>query len=196
MKDEQVSIACDNTVVQADGSLRIVESMFSTVCDLARDHGEVLSRLHPVKKERFDQVLTGAATVASLPDRRVDIELHVNNLRGGVEVIDYADLVRHHAAPVIGEAHGRGFEPGAEPVIRQVRDKSFRLLFHAMPPRHHRLGAAFDAEHFCEHLVASCAADMHRDDRDVFYIAQTAQATHIKEIFAFLRDYQGVLPVA
>lgn len=191
MENFDVSIACDDTAVTADGSLRIIESMFSTVCDLAHDPAEVLARLHPLKKQVFDQVLTGNAHVQTMPGRRVDIELHVSSLRGGVAVLRYADLGRKKMDTVIGEAHGRGFEPGAEPVIRQMRDKSFRLVFHTMPPLHHALGAAFDPEHFCEALAAGCAADMHQDDRDVFYIAQSAGAADIKQIFAFIRDYRG-----
>ncbi|MDB5962597.1 MAG: hypothetical protein JWP59_3891 [Massilia sp.] len=197
MTDEHINIACDNTVVLADGSLLIVESMFSTVCDLANDHAEVLARLHPVKKRLFDSVVTGAARAATMPGQRVHIELHVNNLRGGgTEVIDYTSLAGRRFDHVAGEALGRGFEPGAEPVIRQLRDKSFRLLFHAMPPIKHVLGASFDADHFCEQLVARCAADMHQDDHDVFYIARSAGPADIKEIFAFIRDYRGVPPPA
>ena len=192
--DEQVTIACDSTEVLPDGSLLVIESMFSNVCDLANDHAEVLSRLHPVKKRLFDQVVAGAATPQFMAGQRVHVELHVNKLRGGVEVLDYAALAHLPFNKVIGEAHARGFEPGAEPVIRQMRDKSFRLLFQAMPPLHHVLGAAFDADHFCEQMAARCAADMHLDDRDVFYIAPTASAADIKQIFAFMRDYRGATP--
>ncbi|MBC7686243.1 MAG: hypothetical protein H7176_13595 [Bdellovibrionales bacterium] len=193
MREQQVSIAGVTSVRLADGSVRVIDSMFSQVCDLANDHAEVLCRLHPEKKRRFDSVLAEAAQ-AGAASQRVDIELHVNHLHGGIAVLNYAELVRTRHHNIAGEASARGFEPGAEPVIRQLRDKSFRLVFHAMPPAHHRLGEAFDPEHFGSALVASCSADMHQDDRDVFYIASSAGAEHIKEIFTFLRDYQGAPP--
>lgn len=191
MREQHVTIAGVTSVRLADGSVRIIESMFSQVCDLANDHGEVLCRLHPVKKQRFDTALAEATRSGPLPRPRVDIELHVNHLHGGIAVLDYAELAGETFDNVAGEASGRGFEPGAEPVVRQMRDKSFRLVFHAMPPERHLLGDAFDPEHFGAALIAHCSADMHQDDRDVFYIASSARAEHIKEIFAFLRDYQG-----
>lgn len=194
MRDQHVSIAGVTSVQLADGSVRIIESMFSQVCDLANDHAEVLCRLHPLKKQRFDRVLADAAQERTAGCPRVDIELHVNHLHGGIAVLNYAELARARFDNIAGQASGHGFEPGAEPVIRQLRDKSFRLVFHAMPPEQHRLGEAFDADHFGPALVAACAADMHQDDRDVFYIASSARAAHIKEIFAFLRDYQGASP--
>lgn len=164
----------------------LVESMFSTVCDLASDRAELLARLHPLKKRHFDALLAaggGAGAGAVL--------LQVSTLRGGVETIDYASLAATPLGNVVGEAQARGFDAGAEPVIRQLRDKSFRLLFHTMPPASHPLGKAFDVDHFCDSLLQQCAADMHKDDREVFYIAQSAGAADIKEIFAFLRDYRG-----
>lgn len=181
-------VSSDNTVVLADGSTRIVESMFSTVCDLAGDHAEVLCRLHPARRQAFDRVLAGG--------QRIAIELHVNNLRdGGVTVIDYVSLAASGVDKVIGQAQARHFDPGAEPLIRQVRDKSFRLLFHRLPPAQHVLGEAFDLEHFCDALVDHCTADMHQDDRAVFYIAPSTSADQIKQILTFLRDYRGLPPL-
>lgn len=189
MLEQEVAIARNNTVTGADGSVRIIETMFSSVCDLATDHAELVARLHPLKKRVLDKVL---ASGKKTPQKRVQVELHVNILHGGgVKVIDYAKLARQKFDNIIGDAHGRGFEPGAEPVIRQLRDKSFRLLFHAMPPRRHALGAAFNVDHFSEQLVERCKADIFHDDRDVFYIAKTARAEDILEIFTFLRDYSG-----
>jgi hypothetical protein len=189
MLEQEVTIARNGTVVAADGSLRIIETMFSSVCDLVNDHAELVARLHPLKKRVLDQVLADSRQSSAPP---VHIELHVNNLHGGgVKVIDYATLAHVRFGNIIGDAHGRSFEPGAEPVIRQLTDKSFRLLFHAMPPRRHALGAAFDVDHFSEQLLKQCGADIFHDDRDVFYVARSARAADIVEIFTFLRDYKG-----
>lgn len=195
MLEQEVTIARNGTVVAADGSLRIIETMFSSVCDLSSDHAELVARLHPLKKRVLDRVLGAGRPGSAEPAQRVAIELHVNMLHGGgVKVIDYATLAHRRFGNILGDAHGRGFEPGAEPVIRQLADKSFRLLFHAMPPRRHALGAAFDVDHFSEQLVAQCDADIFHDDRDVFYIARSARAEDIREIFGFLRDYKGPPP--
>lgn len=191
MLEQEVTMARNATVIAADGSLRIIETMFSSVVDLSSDHAELVARLHPLKKKVLDKVLADSRN-AQAHEPRVDIELHVNKLHGGgVQVFDYATLAHRGFGNIIGDAHGRGFEPGAEPVIRQLADRSFRLLFHAMPPRRHVLGAAFDVDHFSEQLVKCCGADIFHDDRDVFYIAKSARAEDIREIFAFLRDYEG-----
>lgn len=199
MAPESFQLVSDNVVMREDGSIALVESMFSGVCDLAADRGEVLARLHPAKTKFFDMVSSGAELQVQLQsakgpatDARFhrNIEIHVNHPRGGIVVIDYASLAK---APnrVIGEARGKGFDANAEPILRQMQDRSFRLVFCSMPPRGHRLGAAFDMDHFGAALMKSCKADIKWDDRDVFYISKSATASDIREVLGFMAGYSG-----
>lgn len=137
-----LKIRADNVVSRENGSLHIIESMFSAHCDLAADRLEVLARLHPVKKAAFDL----------LPPNCL-IEVHVNRPGGGIKTIDYATIRKLAPTNVIGAVQGIGFDSGAEPLIRQMSDRSFRLVFNAMPPLAHPLGAQFDMDDFGAALI-------------------------------------------
>lgn len=199
MGAETFQLVCDNMVLRDNGRPMIVESMFSAMCDLAADHGEILARIHPVKKQLFDLVHAGAdvTTAIRAPDGRLvqtrlhhSIQIYVNKQGGGTESLDYAVVARSKSAAT-GEAHGHGFDAQAEPLIRQMPDRSFRLVFCSMPPRAHKLGHAFDMDHFGAALMKSCKADIRWDDRDVFWINNTATSADIRGVLAFLKTYQG-----
>jgi hypothetical protein len=192
-------LVCDNMVLRDNGRPMIVESMFSAVCDLASDHGEILARIHPVKKQFFDLVHAGAdiGTAMRAPDGRVvqtrlhnSIQIYVNKRGGDMESLDYAVVTRSTSAAT-GEAHAHGFDAQAEPLIRQMPDRSFRLVFCSMPPRAHKLGDVFDMDHFGDALIKRCKADIRWDDRDVFWISSKATADDIREVLAFLKTYDG-----
>lgn len=175
-----LKIRADNVVSRENGSLHIVESMFSAHCDLAADRLEVLARLHPVKKAAFDL----------LPPNCL-IEVHVNRPGGGIKTINYATIRKLAPTNVIGAVQGIGFDSGAEPLIRQMSDRSFRLVFNAMPPLAHPLGAQFDMDDFGAALIRCCAVKVDWDDRDVFYIDKSAGPGDIRAILGFIRDYRG-----
>lgn len=197
MAGDPVQLVCDNIVGDSLGSLKIVESMFSGICDLSTDFGEIAARIHPLKQRLFDAIVGGAQVEALVSDGRGgtrsasfnrDIELHVNQRGGGIAEVNYAKVAGKLAQVIRGEVAGRGFDENAEPVIRQMQDRSFRLVFCTMPPRRHRLGAAFDMDAFGKALVANVKAKLSWDDRDVFYI-ERATEEEIRELLRFLMNY-------
>jgi hypothetical protein len=178
--NNMTTLKADNVVVRENGSLHIVEAMFSASCDLSTDRLEVLARLHPAKKNALDQMPPNCL-----------IEVHVNKPGGGIKKIDYSTIRNLAPTNVIGEAHGKNFDEGAEPVLRQMRDGSFRLVFNAMPPLSHPLGANFDIDDFGEALTRCCKVKIDWEDRDVFYIDKRAGADDIRAVLGFIRDYRG-----
>ena len=199
MADNHFQIVCDNLVQTADGRVAIVESMFSGSAELKTDRLEVLARIHPVKKQFFDGVLSGACASAEIPTDRggrreaafvPDIDIHVGG-KGGAAKLSYSAIAGLAPTNVIGEVHARGFDANAQPLIRQMADRSFRLVFCSLPPRSHALGARFDMDHFGAALIKHCAADIAWDDRDVFTIGKSAGADAIREILGFLQTYGG-----
>lgn len=192
-------LVCDNIVWDGDGRAMITETMFSAVSDLSTDHGELLARLHPLKKELFDHVHAGSYVPVSTRTEsgRVieshlhhDIKIYVSTPRGETHGLDYSTVLRSQSSAT-GEAHGHGFDANAEPVIRQMPDRSFRLIFCSLPPIAHRLGQAFDMDHFGQALLDNCKAEIKWDDRDVFWISKSASADQIREVLAFVKSYEG-----
>lgn len=190
---------CDDIVMLDPSRPMIVETMYSALFDLARDHCEVLARIHPAKKKFFDLVSGGRRVPVSVRDGyrppvtvmlHDQIHIHVNGPDGGMAILDYATVARS-AVTVTGEAQGRGFDADAEPVIRQMPDRSFRLVFFAMPPSVSRLGAAFDVDHFGEALLRATGAELRWDDCDVVWIAPSAGAQEIRALLRFLSVYDG-----
>lgn len=200
MESEHFKIACDNIVMRDDGTLMLTESMYSAKGDLATNTGELLARLHPVKRSLFDSISAGkpVEVQARTPDGRsvstrihTQIELHVNRPTGGIDVLDYASVTERAENGVIGEAVGKGFDASGQPVVRQMRDRSFRLVFCSMPPREHALGDKFDMEHFGEALIASCKVPVTWEDRDVFHIDKSASAEDMRALLRFIATYSG-----
>lgn len=196
---ETLRAVCDDIVMLDASRPMIVETMYSARYDLARDHCEVLARIHPAKKAFFDLVSRGGRVPVSIRDGyrppvtavlHDQIHLHVNGPDGGMAILDYAAVARS-ALTVTGEAQGRGFDADAEPVIRQMPDRSFRLVFFAMPPSVSRLGAAFDVDHFGDALLRATDADLRWDDCDVVWIAPGAGAQAIRALLRFLSVYDG-----
>jgi hypothetical protein len=195
--DQQLQLVCDHVVADRFGRLKIIESMFSGFHDLSTNQGEVAARIHPAKKRVFDAIASGSKVDVKVtgdlagdatPSFDRDIEIHVNRPGGGIAKLDYAEVAGKLAGMVRGEVTGRGFDENAEPVIRQMHDKSFRLLFCSMPPLKHRLGAAFDMDTFGAALSSKVKAKVNWDDRDVFYIKQASE-DEIREILRFLMNY-------
>ena len=193
---ESFHVSCDNVVWGSDGKMHVHESMFSEVCDLSGDLTEVVARIHPVKRHFFDALAQGAqievtarnpyggmSTVAIARE----VTLHVSGPDDADHSLDYASVMASHGRS-FAEVHARGFDAGAEPVLRQMPDRSFRLVFCSMPPRAHVLGPSFNMDDFGGKLLALAKGRITWDDRDVFHIASASEA-EIRAILQFLLTY-------
>jgi hypothetical protein len=193
---ESLQVTCDAMTVGDDGKMYLHESMFSGMFDLPNNHAEIMARIHPAKRKVFDALVNGAHIEAEAKNKQGepikvpfdhDITVHVNQRYGGVRRFSYAAMAAKHKH-TYGEVQARGFDANCEPVIRQMPDRSFRLLFCTMPPRGHALGAAFNMDHFGASLVKLTNAKITWDDRDVFHIAHAGEAD-IRAILQFLLAY-------
>lgn len=200
MENENVQVVADNVLLREDGTLMLVESMFSKLSNLSVDTGELLGRLHPVKRRLYDRIANGekVETTVELNNGRTvharihsGIEIHVNHPGGGIQVLDYTALIDSGANSVIGETAGRRFDAAGEPVIRQMHDRSFRLVFLSLPPKKHAFGGAFNIDHFGTALIRSSKAPVTWDDRDVFHIGASASKDDIFNLLHFVATYRG-----
>ena len=190
-------VVCDSIVADPLGGIKIVEAMHSSVFNLSDDYGEIAARIHPLKRALFDAILNGAEVevqvrdgngeLHSVPINR-DIEIHVNRWGDGMAEVFHTHVTGKEAVSVRGEAQARGFDESSEPVLRQMQDRSFRLVFCTMPPRKHVLGERFDMDAFAEALINGVQAILVWDDRDVFHIP-SATEEEIREILMFLYRY-------
>ena len=198
MSRNKLQLVCDNVVADPLGGYKIVESMHSGVFDLAGDYGEIAARIHPVKQQLFDAILKGEEVQAQVDGASVivnrDVELRVNHPRRGLADVLYAHVAGKLPVGVRGQLAVRGFDETADPVIRQMRDGSYRVVFCTMPPRRHALGAAFDADAFGDALFNAVKAQVVWDDQDVIHVPSATQE-EIKEIYQFLLSYgKGMSP--
>jgi len=193
---EPLQITCDATTVGNDGKMYLHESMFSGMFDLPNNHAEIVARLHPLKRKLFDALVAGEhieteakneqGVVVKVPLDN-DVTVHVNQRYGGVRRFSYASIIAKHAR-TYGEVQARGFDANCEPVIRQMPDRSFRIIFNTMPPRGHVLGAAFNMDHFGASMIKLTESKMTWDDRDVFHLPSATEA-EIRTILQFLLTY-------
>lgn len=192
-----LDLVCDKVAVDPLGGYKIVESMHSAVFDLAADYGEIAARIHPVKQKLFDAILNGTEVKAEVRTAQGeldkvsinrDIELHVNRAGGGVAEVFYAHVTGKLPVGVRGQVVVKGFDAGADPVIRQMKDGSFRIVFCSMPPRRHVHGPAFDVDAFADALLNTVQATVVWDDVDVIHVP-SATADEIREIYRFMLAY-------
>ena len=200
MENENVQVVADNVILREDGELMLVESMFSEINNLSVDIGELLGRIHPIKRRLYDRIANGEVveTSAQLKNGRTvhgrihsKIEIHVNRPGGGIQPLDYTALIDSGENSVIGETTAQRFDAAGEPVIRQMRDRSFRLVFLSLPPQQHALGGRFNMDHFGTALIRSSKAAVTWDDRDVFHIGASAGKDDILHLLHFLAKYRG-----
>ncbi len=194
---DSLQITCDNMALGDDGKMRLFEAMHSGFTDLSNDPTEVVARIHPVKQKTFDEIVNGAHIEVRVRNNRGgetsvtihdDITLYVNQPTGGEpHPLSYASIMARHRRS-FGEVHARGFDANAEPLIRQMPDRSFRLVFCTMPPRAHALGDAFNMNDFAKRLIKLTDAKITWDDRDVFHI-ESAKEADIRAILQFLQTY-------
>ena len=192
MSRNKLQLVCDNVVLDPLGGYKVVESLHSGVFDLAGDYGEIAARIHPLKQQLFDAVLRGEEVQAQCEGVDVvlnrDVELHVNHPRHVLAHVLYAHVAGKLPVGVRGQLAVRGFDEGADPVIRQMRDGSYRVVFCTMPPRRHALGAGFDVDAFGDALLNSVNAQVVWDDVDVIHMPVATQ-DEIGELYQFIASY-------
>ena len=179
-----------------------MKAMFSTLVDLTSPSVDLAARLHPTKAEAFEWIVAGQCCVASegKPTAVVpDVELHVN-LQGGIAVRHFSEFLEaHRRLRDCGESDGvratitvAGFEPGAEPVLREMRDGSLLLVFAFIPPRvtEGQLAKAkrFDLNTFGGEVEKAAGVPVTWDDKEVF-VVQRPRGDTVARIRVFLQNY-------
>lgn len=192
MSRNKLQLVCDNIAPDPLGGFRIVESMHLGVFDLAGDYGEIAARIHPLKQQLFDAMVKGDEVTAQVDGASVvlnrDVELRVTHARRALANVPYGHVAGKLAVGVRGQLAVRGFDEGAEPVMRQMRDGSYRVVFCTMPPRSHALGATFDVDGFGDALLNAVKAEVVWDDQDVIHVP-AATEDEIREIYQFIVQY-------
>ena len=199
-----IPIVADNVVYREDGCL-LVEAMFSELLDLTSPSVDLSPRIHPSKAEAFEWIISGQCSVTSegKPTPVVpDVQLHVNNPEGGIAVRHFSEFVEAcrqlrdcgQSGDVRATVTLVGFEPGAEPVLREMRDGSLLLVIASMPPRVTEGQPAqtrrFDLNTFGEEVEQAAGAPVVWDDKEVFVIQQPRFDT-VERIRGFLQGYWG-----
>lgn len=199
-----VPIRVDSMVYREDGCL-LVEAMFSRLIDLTSPSVDLTPRLHPTKTEAFEWIIAGhcSITCEGKPTNVVpDIQLHVNNPRGGIVVRHFSEFREGHrelrdrgqSSEVRATITLAGFEPGAEPVLCEMRDGSMLLVFAFIPPRVTEGDAAkgkrFDLNTFGADIERAVGVPVAWDDKEVFVIQQP-RANTVERIRKFLQSYWG-----
>src|SRR5262249_25907759 len=130
---------------------------FSGVVDLSAPSANLAARIHPAKARAFSwivnrtcvAVVTGGAEAG--PSAQAgegalrlipEVELHVNRPSAGIALRRFSELLPQ--AEVLVETGAckdvkatltvPGFDPPAEPVLRELRDGSLLLIFNCLPP--------------------------------------------------------------
>lgn len=178
-------IRADNVVLQPDGSFHLVEAMFSATTDLTGPAPLLASRLHPIKAEAFLTLLqpSGKATPLgqATPVRVSEVGLSVNGPKGTVvrsfsEIADCSRaLVSTGSCSGVTATFGlQGFDPSAEPILRQLEDGTSLLVFAALPPliteSDVAKAARFDLDSFGNEVIRTVPAGCVWEDREVFVI--------------------------
>lgn len=197
-----ITVRTDNVVFRPDGCL-LVEAMFSGLVDLTGPAANVATRFHPTKAEAFEWIVTGQCRSVTLEDRPIavipDVEIHVNGPNGIVvrhfsEFLDQEKELRESGAS--GDVRSTltlaGFDPVAEPVLREMHNGRLLLIFACIPPLVSENDAArfarFDLDMFGTEIEDAAGVPVIWDDKEVFVIPQTMDDT-VKRIRHFLETY-------
>lgn len=199
-----IPIVVDNVVYRQDGCL-LVEAMFSGLADLTSPSADLAARIHPAKAEAFEWIIGGQCSVTAegTPTPMVpDVQLHVNNPRGGLAVRHFSEFLEAsrqlHERGQSGEVRATvtlaGFEPGAEPVLREMRDGSLLLVFAFIPPRvtvgQPAKARRFDLNTFGTEVERAAGVPLAWDDKEVF-VVQRPRSDTVERIRGFLNSYWG-----
>jgi hypothetical protein len=199
---KSISIRVDNVVQHPDGHL-LVESMFSGVANLGDPDFDLAARLHPIKATAFEWIIGGQCSVAdqgTLVPVVPDVQFHVSKPEGGITIRHFSEFVSAHrqlaangkSTTVRATTTLSGFEPDAEPVLREMHDGSLLLIFACMPPRVTEQDPAkasrFDLGAFGQDLERAAGVPLLWDDREIF-IAQSPQRQTAKRLSDCIQGY-------
>src|SRR4030095_16168442 len=200
---QSITIRTDNVVYRADGCL-LVEAMFSGLVDLTDPSVNVASRLHPTKAQAFEWIVAGQCRSVAPEGKPTalipDVEIHVNRPHEGIvvrhfsEFLDrYRELRERGASDDVGATITLGgFDPGAEPVLREMRDGSLLLIFAFLPPlvseNDPTKGTRFDFDTFGTEIEKGAGVPVIWDDREVFVVEHPRRDT-VERIRHFLLNY-------
>jgi hypothetical protein len=180
----------DNLVRIDDHRFKVVEAMSSGKHALSTDLAEVIARIHPAKWQLFQEIAAGQVATAAT------IEFKLKQRDGNITTLAWDQLANATASTVRGAVQAKGFDVSAEPVLRQMNDGSFRVVFCSMPPAHHPLGREFDVDKFGQALCQLAPDKILWDDRDVFII-ERATEPEVRAVLNFLKTYgQATAPLA
>src|SRR4030095_4808204 len=182
---QSITIRTDNVVYGADGC-SLVEAMFSGLVDLTDPSVNVAARLHPTKAQAFEWIVTGQCPSVAREGKPLtvipDVEIHVNSPHGGIVVRHFSEFLdRHRELRERGASDDvratitlRGFDPSAEPVLREMRDGSLLLIFAFMPPlvseNDPTMGTRFDFDKFGTEIEKGAGVPVIWDDKEVFVV--------------------------
>lgn len=206
---QSIRIRVDH-LVEGPDSDKIVESMFSRVLDLSLPQTNLLPRLHPNKMRVFHWITAQHPVAVNIDDETTpgnkplnlepDVDLMVNRPEPGLAARRFSEflsrcgklLEQGMSEDVIRTIELTGFDPGDEPVIREMRDGSLLLVFAAMPPfiteSDPAKARSFDMTKFGNEIEAAAGVPMIWDDREVFVISEPRSDT-IERIALFLKGY-------
>jgi len=211
--EHAIPIRVDNTVTLPNGTL-LVECMFSGIVDLSTQSSNLAARLHPAKARAFEWIIAGtqssvttteSSECTGAPSAREevaiipDVQFHVNGPTG--IVVRHFSEIRANCKQL--SEHGScvdvrttttlaGFEPDAEPIVREMCDGSLLLVFSCMPPliteTDPKKAKRFNFHSFSADLAAALDVAVIQDDREVFAI-QRPKADTLERLRRFLATY-------
>lgn len=211
---DTISIRADNIVSGPEGNL-LVEAMFSGIVDLTSPSANVAARLHPAKARTFEWVVTrqplsvvptgyqegsSVLTPGLAIEGIVDVEIHVNKPAGGTlarhfsEYLDRSRRLLEHGSDedVRSTTAISGFDLGAEPIMREMRDGSLLLIFGFIPPlvteQDSIKAQRFDINRFGVEIGDAVGVPLVWGDREVFVVQQPQSDTG-ERIRKFLANY-------
>jgi hypothetical protein len=206
---QTVRFRADNVVYGPDGCL-VVEALFSGVVDLSAPSANLAARIHPAKARAFSWIVNQTCVAVATGDAEAgegalrlipEVELHLNRPSGGIAVRRFSELLPQAEGlietgackDVKATLTVPGFDPTAEPVLRELRDGSLWLIFNCLPPLASddpARAASFDMDGFGGQLGEAAGVPLLWDDREVFVIQRPRRATAGK-LRSFLLNYWG-----
>ncbi|MGH7174038.1 MAG: hypothetical protein ACRELG_27515, partial [Gemmataceae bacterium] len=172
-------------------------------------------RIHPVKARAFEWIVTRQCSCrvsSGIPEELggmtpgqslhiiPDVQLHVNRPEGGVLVRHFSEFLDRHKdlveLGVCGNVRNTmtlaGFDPGVEPILREMCDGSLLLVFGFLPPLMAESDPSnaqrFNIDTFGDALEKAACLPVIWDDREVFVIKRP-EASTLERIRQFLANF-------
>jgi hypothetical protein len=189
------AIPLDNVAVTPDGVVTIVETMFASTVDPTGPGHHLAARIHPARAALLLRLSSGPVVVGRRTLSAASIEVAVN-APDGIVMRDFAELVEPLRAL---EATGRcetvrsstivatGFDPDAEPLVRELDDGTSVVVFAAMPPvcaQQEPMRSRFDLDSFQAESRKAMGEGAKWDDREVLVVPRPAS-----EVIDVLSDF-------